>query len=141
MQLLQKQVGLQGNEEMKPMCAKPAPIILGMEVALLLSFDQKCVLRQPNLWLNIRLRSCSAVAGCMDMMYKHTGRHVCLCLNISSKNRNPMDLGISDSCVMSVTVLEYILSDSEKCVIDQVTMFNNSVQSCLICYRPSDYVQ
>jgi len=62
MQLLQKQVGLQGNEEMKPMCAKPVPIILGMEVALLLSFDQKCVLRQPNLWLNIRLRSCSAVA-------------------------------------------------------------------------------
>ena len=44
------------------MCGKPAPIILGMEVALLLSFDQKCVLRQPKLWLNIRLRSCSAVA-------------------------------------------------------------------------------
>ena len=60
--LLRKQVGLQGNKEMKPMCAKPAPIILGMEVALLLSFDQKCVSRQPKLWLNIRLRSCSAVA-------------------------------------------------------------------------------
>jgi len=77
----------------------------------------------------------------MDMVYKHTGWHVCLCLNISSKNRNTMDLGISDSCVMSVMVLEYILSDSEKCVIDQVTMFNNNVQSRLICYRPSDYVQ
>ena len=74
------------------------------------------------------------------MVYKHTG-HVCFCLHISSQNRNTMDLGISDSCVMSVTALEYILSDSEKCVIDQVTMFNNSVQSCLICYRPSDYVQ
>jgi hypothetical protein len=61
-QLLQKQVGLQGNEETKPMCAKPVPMILGMEVALQLSFDQKCVLRQPNLWLNIPLRSCSAVA-------------------------------------------------------------------------------
>jgi len=71
MQLLQKQVGLQGNEEMKPMCAKPAPIILGMEVALLLSFDQKCVLRQPNLWLNICLRSCSAVAvltSCINIL-------------------------------------------------------------------------
>jgi hypothetical protein len=30
---VQKLVGLQGNEEKKPICAKPAPMILGMEVA------------------------------------------------------------------------------------------------------------
>ena len=53
--------------------------------------------------------------GCIDMMYKHTG-HICSCLNISSKNRNPMDLGISDSCVMSAVVLESILSESGKFV-------------------------
>jgi len=61
-QLLRKQVGLQGNEETKPMCARTAPMILGMEVVLQLSFDQKCALRQPNLWLNIPVRCCSAVA-------------------------------------------------------------------------------
>jgi hypothetical protein len=47
--------------EMKPMYAKPAPMILGMELALQLSFDRKCDLRLPNLWLNIPVRWCSAV--------------------------------------------------------------------------------
>jgi len=36
-------------------------MILGMEVALQLSFDRKCDLRLPNLWLNIPVRWCSAV--------------------------------------------------------------------------------
>ena len=45
MQLLQQEVGLQDNEERKPMCAKPAPMILGMEMALQRSFDHKCELR------------------------------------------------------------------------------------------------
>jgi hypothetical protein len=62
MPLLQKQVDLQGNEEMKPMYAKPAPIILGMKVAMKLSFDKNCDLRQPNFYLNIAVRLCSAVA-------------------------------------------------------------------------------
>ena len=53
------------------------------------------------------------------MMYKHT-RLVCFCLNISSKNRNPMDLGISDSTMMSAMVLESILSDSEKSVLSML---------------------
>jgi len=61
-QLLQKQVSLQGNEETKPMCAKPVPMILGMEVALQISFGRKCDLRKPNLRLNIPVRLCSAVA-------------------------------------------------------------------------------
>jgi hypothetical protein len=68
--------------------------------------------------------------GWIDMMYKHT-RLVCFCLNISSKNRNPMDLGISDSTMMSAMVLESILSDSEKSVLSMlqkwpcaVTLFN-----------------
>jgi hypothetical protein len=43
-------------------CAKPAPMILGMELALQFSLVRKCDLRQPNLWLNIPVRWCSAVA-------------------------------------------------------------------------------
>jgi hypothetical protein len=61
-QLLRKQIGLQGNEETKLMYAKPAPMILGMDVALQLRFVRKCDLRQPTLWLNIPVRWCSAVA-------------------------------------------------------------------------------
>ena len=60
-QLLHKHVGLQGIEEMKPMYAKPAPMILGTELALQLSFVRKCDLRRPNLCLNIPVMSCSAV--------------------------------------------------------------------------------
>ena len=62
MQLLRRQIDLQGKEEMKPMCAKTVPMILGMEVSLQISFGQKCDLRQPNLWLSIPVRVCSAVA-------------------------------------------------------------------------------
>ena len=46
------------------------------------------------------------------MMYKHT-KHVCFCVNVCSKNRNPLDLGISDSCEMYAVVLESILTVSE----------------------------
>ena len=53
------------------------------------------------------------------MMYKSTG-HVCFCLNISSKNRNLKDLGISDSCVISAMVIESILADSEKCILNML---------------------
>jgi hypothetical protein len=44
------------------MCAKTGTMILVMEVALQVNFAQKCELKQPNLWLNIPLRLCSAVA-------------------------------------------------------------------------------
>jgi hypothetical protein len=57
-----KQVGLLGNGEMKPMYVKAAPIILGMKVAMKLSFDKNCDLKKPNVWLNIAVRLCSAVA-------------------------------------------------------------------------------
>jgi len=91
-----------------------APMILGVEVALQLSVDRKCDLRYPNLLLNIPLRLWGAVAV-STWCSKHTG-HICSSLNISRKNRNPMNLWISDSCVMSAMLLESILSDSEKCV-------------------------
>jgi len=61
-QLLRKPIRLQGNEETKPMCAKPVSMSLGMAVALHRSFERKCHLRQPNILLNNRLRLCSAVA-------------------------------------------------------------------------------
>ena len=70
-QLLRKLVGFQGNEETKPICAKTAPMILWMEVALQLSFDRTCNLRQPNHWLNNPVRCCSAVAvstWCINML-------------------------------------------------------------------------
>jgi len=44
------------------MCAKNATMILGMEVVSQVSFDQKRDLSQPNPWLNIPVRCCSAVA-------------------------------------------------------------------------------
>jgi hypothetical protein len=48
-----KQVGLQRTEEMKLMYGEAAPMILGMETAMQLSFDRNCDLRQPKLWPNI----------------------------------------------------------------------------------------
>jgi hypothetical protein len=48
---------------MEPMYAKAAPMTLGMKVAMILSFDQNCDFRQPNVWLNIALGLCSAVAA------------------------------------------------------------------------------
>ena len=42
-----------------------------------------------------------------------------------------MDLGISDSCAMSVMILESILSDRSVYEdVTDMTMFSNSVQSC-----------
>jgi len=42
-----------------------------------------------------------------------------------------MNLGVSDSCVMSAMVLESILSDRQVCInVIDVTVFSNSVQSC-----------
>jgi hypothetical protein len=67
--------------------------------------------------LNIPLNLCSDVAA--DIMYKPTG-HVCFYLNVSSKNRNPLDLGISDNCEFSATIIEFILSDSEKCALNML---------------------
>jgi hypothetical protein len=66
------------------------------------------------------------------MMYKHTV-HICFCLDIASVNRNHLDMGISDSCAMSVMILESILSDCGKCVsmcVKEVTVLNNNVWSC-----------
>jgi hypothetical protein len=62
MHILQKVFGLQGNEEREPMCAKLAPIILGMIVALQHTFDHKCELSERNVHLNIPLRLYSAVS-------------------------------------------------------------------------------
>jgi gem associated protein 8 len=51
-----KQIGLQRTEEMKVMYGEAAPMILGMETAMQLSFDRNCDLRQPKLWPNIPLK-------------------------------------------------------------------------------------
>jgi hypothetical protein len=55
----------------------------------------------------------------IDMMCKHTV-YICFCLNVPSINRNHLDMGISDSCAMSVMILESILSDCGKCVCKYV---------------------
>jgi gem associated protein 8 len=52
----QKQVGLQRTQAMKLMYGEAAPMILGMETAMQLSFDRNCDLRQPKLWPNIPLK-------------------------------------------------------------------------------------
>jgi gem associated protein 8 len=41
---------------MQLMYGKAAPMILGMETAMQLSFDRNCDLRQPKLWPHIPLR-------------------------------------------------------------------------------------
>lgn len=51
-----KQIGLQRTEEMKLMYGEAAPMILGMETAMQLSFDRNCDLKQPKLWPNIPLK-------------------------------------------------------------------------------------
>jgi gem associated protein 8 len=51
-----KQIGLQRTEEMKLMYGEAAPMILGMETAVQLSFDRNCDLKQPKLWPNIPLK-------------------------------------------------------------------------------------
>ena len=100
MQLARKQVDLQGNEE--TIVYTLAPMIVGIEVALQPSFLQKVDLRQPNVQLNKPLRLCSAVSTwCINVLVLFV--HF---LNISIKNRNPMDLGISENCVISAMVLD-----------------------------------
>jgi gem associated protein 8 len=54
--LPRQQVGLQRTQEMKLMYGEAAPMILGMETAMQLSFDRNCDLRQPKLWPNIPLK-------------------------------------------------------------------------------------
>lgn len=54
--LPRKQVGLQRTREMQLMYGKAAPMILGMETAMQLSFDRNCDLRQPKFWPHIPLR-------------------------------------------------------------------------------------
>jgi len=56
------------------------------------------------------------------MMFKHTG-HVCFCLNITSKNSNPMNLEISDIYAMSVVILDSILSECGKFFIYSLIHF------------------
>jgi hypothetical protein len=50
------QIGLRRTKEMKLMYGEAAPMILGMETAMQLSFDRSCDLRQPKLWPNIPLK-------------------------------------------------------------------------------------
>lgn len=51
-----KQVGLQKRRQMELMYGKAAPMIMGMETAMQLTFDRNCDLKQPKLWPNIPLK-------------------------------------------------------------------------------------
>ena len=87
-----------GNEMMY---VKAAPMIVGMAVAMELSFDQNCDLTHSNLLLNF-LFGLWQCFGCTDETYKLNGC-VCFCLSVSSKNRNPIYLGISEGSVFCDT--------------------------------------
>ncbi|PSN55017.1 hypothetical protein C0J52_04139 [Blattella germanica] len=50
------QIGLKRTQEKKLMYGKAAPMIMGMETAMQLSFDRNCDLKQPKLWPNIPLK-------------------------------------------------------------------------------------
>jgi hypothetical protein len=54
--LPQMQVGRERSEEMKLMYGEAAPMILGMETAMQLSFNRNCDLKQPKPWPNIPLK-------------------------------------------------------------------------------------
>jgi len=125
MQLLQKQVGLQENEVKETIVNQTCTNDSRNWSGLATQFSSKG-------WFETAKRADEhpsqvvLCCGCIDMMYSSTG-HVCFSLNISSKDRNPMDLVISDSCVISAVVLESILSDSEKCALNMLQTWPCSV--------------